>query len=102
MKISVVVPFYNEEDNVREMHARLKDVMDKIGETYAVVHRDRHRWFYFPQLRPDEVVLLKIYDSKVDGPVRLSAHTAFEDPTSPPGAPARRSIELRALVFYPS
>ena len=75
---------------------------DKIGETYAVVHRDRHRWFYFPQLRPDEVVLLKIYDSKVDGPVRLSAHTAFEDPTSPPGAPARRSIELRALVFYPS
>jgi hypothetical protein len=75
---------------------------DKIGETYAVVHRDRHRWFYFPQLRTDEVVLLKIYDSRADGPVRLSAHTAFEDPTSPPGAPARRSIELRALVFYPS
>jgi hypothetical protein len=75
---------------------------DKVGETYAVIHRARHRWFYFPRLQPDEVVLLKIYDSQTDGPVRLSAHTAFEDPTSRPDAPARRSIELRALVFYPS
>lgn len=75
---------------------------DKIGETYAVIHRDRHRWFYFPRLQPDEVVLLKIYDSQADGPVRLSAHTAFVDPTSRPDAPARRSIEIRALVFYPS
>jgi hypothetical protein len=74
---------------------------DKVGETYAVLHRERHRWFYFPRLRPDEVVLIKIYDSKPDGPIRLSAHTAFEDPTSPPGAPPRRSIEVRALVFWP-
>jgi hypothetical protein len=74
---------------------------DKIGETYAVVHRAQHRWYYFPRLEPHEVVLLKIYDSKADGPVRLSAHTAFDDPTSRPEAPPRRSIELRALVFYP-
>jgi len=75
---------------------------DKVGETYAVVYRTHHRWFYFPRLRPDELVLLKIYDSKADGPVRLSAHAAFDDPSSPPGAPPRRSIELRTLVFYPS
>jgi len=47
-------------------------------------------------------VLRKIYDAKADGPVRLSAHAAFDDPSSPPGAPPRRSIELRTLVFYPS
>jgi hypothetical protein len=75
---------------------------DKVGETYAVVHRERHRWFYFPRLAPEELLLLKIYDSKTDGPVRLSAHTAFEDPTSRADAPARRSIELRSLVFYRS
>lgn len=74
---------------------------DKIGETYSIIHRARHRWFYFPQLRPDELVLLKIYDSRADG-VRLSAHTAFEDPTSRPDAPVRRSIELRTLVLYPA
>jgi hypothetical protein len=73
---------------------------DKVGETYSVVHHPRHRWFYFPRLRPDEVVLLKIYDSKTSGVARLSAHTAFDDPTSPPDAPPRRSIELRTLVFW--
>jgi hypothetical protein len=51
---------------------------------------------------PDELLLLKIYDSQAEGPVRLSAHTAFEDPTARTDAPARRSIELRTLVFYPS
>jgi hypothetical protein len=75
---------------------------DKVGETYSVVHRERHRWFYFPELRPDEVLLLKIYDSATDGTARLSFHTAFEDPTSPPNAPPRRSIELRNLVFFES
>lgn len=75
---------------------------DKVGETYALIHRPRHRWFYFPRLTPDEVVLLKIYDSQTEGPVRLSAHTAFEDPTSSPDAPARQSIEIRSLVFWRS
>jgi hypothetical protein len=75
---------------------------DKVGETYAFVYRPRHRWFYFPRLCPDEVLLLKIYDSKTSGAARLSAHTAFEDPTSPPDASPRRSIELRTLVFFPS
>ena len=32
----------------------------------AVLYHERHRWFYFPRLRPDEVVLLKIYDSKTN------------------------------------
>lgn len=67
-----------------------------------MIHRARHRWYYFPRLQLDEVVLLEIDDSEADGPVRLSAHTAFEEPTSRPDAPARRSIELRALVFYPA
>lgn len=75
---------------------------DKVGETYSIIHRARHRWFYFPELRPDELVLLKIYDSRTEGTVRLSAHTAFDDATSRPDAPVRRSIELRTLVFYPA
>lgn len=31
---------------------------------------------------------------------RLTAHTAFDDPTSPADAAPRRSIEVRALVFW--
>jgi hypothetical protein len=75
---------------------------DKVGETYALRHNPAHRWFYFPEVRPDEVVLLKIYDSRNDGRARLSAHTAFDDPTTAPDAPPRRSIELRTLVFWPA
>ncbi|MGD0781903.1 MAG: glycosyltransferase family 2 protein [Candidatus Aminicenantales bacterium] len=40
LKLSIVVPFYNEEDNVGEMHARLKDVLDKTGRTYELIFID--------------------------------------------------------------
>ena len=73
---------------------------DKVGETYAFRANPSHRWFYYPELQVNEVVLLKIYDSKTDGTARLTAHTAFEDPSSPAGAPPRRSIEVRTLVFW--
>jgi len=73
---------------------------DWTGETYSFAWNPRHRWFYVPQQRTDEVTLLKIYDSQTDGTARLTAHTAFDDPTTPAGAPARRSIEVRSLVFW--
>lgn len=73
---------------------------DWTGETYAVAYNPQHRWYYVPQQRSDEVTLLKIYDSQTDGTARLTAHTAFEDPTTPSDAPPRRSIEVRTLVFW--
>jgi hypothetical protein len=73
---------------------------DKVGETYALVFNPRHRWYYFPNMTPDEYLLLKIFDSAGDGVARLTAHTAFDDPTSPADAPPRRSIELRTLLFF--
>jgi hypothetical protein len=75
---------------------------DKVGETYSVLPRTRHRWFYFPEVTPSEVVLIKIYDSQTEGTARLSFHTAFDDPTTSSDAPPRRSIELRTLVFFDS
>jgi hypothetical protein len=44
--------------------------------------------------------LLKCYDSATDGRARFGPHTAFIDPTTPPDAAPRESIELRALVFH--
>ena len=73
---------------------------DKVGETYALVFNPRHRWYYFPRMTPDEFLLLKIYDSAGDSIARLSAHTAFDDPTSSIDARPRRSIELRSLLFF--
>lgn len=73
---------------------------DKVGETFSVRPNPAHRWYYYPHLRPQEALLLKIYDSRADGVARAGAHTAFDDPTTPADAPPRRSIELRALVFF--
>lgn len=73
---------------------------DWTGETYAVAFNTNHRWYWHPRQTPTEATLIKVYDSATDGRARLSAHTAFDDPTSAPDAPARRSIEIRALVFW--
>ena len=78
-----------------ERHAK-----DRVGEVQQVVHSDRHRWFYFPHMQPDEALLIKTYDSADDGRARFSVHTAFEDPTAPPDAAPRESIETRAFVFF--
>jgi len=73
---------------------------DRIGETYSVRYNPAHRWFYMPAMRPDEVLLLKCFDSATDGRARFAPHTAFIDPTAPADAPPRESIEVRALVFH--
>jgi hypothetical protein len=73
---------------------------DRVGETYTVTHSPRHRWFYFPDMRTDEALLLKCYDSSESGLARFTAHTAFDDPTTSAGTPPRESIEMRMLVIY--
>ena len=70
------------------------------GETSAVTFSPNHRWYYVPDMQPDEALLLKCYDSAEDGRARFTAHTAFDDPTSPPEAAPRESIETRAFVFF--
>ncbi len=70
------------------------------GEICAVTFNPEHRWYYVPAMQPDEALLLKCYDSAVDGRARFTAHTAFDDPTSGADAPARESIETRAFVFF--
>jgi hypothetical protein len=51
-------------------------------------------------MQPEEALLLKCYDSATDGRARFTAHTAFDDPTSPSDAAPRESIETRAFVFF--
>lgn len=71
------------------------------GSTFSVRHNPDHRWFYKYGLRPDEVILIKCFDTKLDGRARRVPHTAFNDPTAGDDVPSRESIEVRALVFHP-
>lgn len=72
---------------------------DRVGETYAIRYSPRHRWFYFPRMTKDEVVLIKCFDSD-PARARFSAHTAFEDPHTPAEPLPRESIEIRTIAFF--
>jgi len=61
----------------------------------------QHQWYYFPQMRTNEVLVFKQWDSDTLRPGRVCFHTAISDPTAPVGAPARQSIEVRSFLFFP-
>jgi hypothetical protein len=72
----------------------------RIGQTYAITYNPKHFWYWFPRMRRDEALVFKVYDSDKSGRARWTAHTAFDDPTSPPNARPRESIEIRTLAFF--
>ncbi|KAK4126858.1 hypothetical protein N657DRAFT_640720 [Parathielavia appendiculata] len=68
------------------------------GETYVVKPNPNHRWYFKYAQRPDEVTLIKCYDS-LSSVARRIPHSAFVDPAEEDKEP-RESIEVRTLVFY--
>ena len=73
---------------------------DRKGQTYACGYNPKHHWYWFPRMRREEALVFKVYDSQKEGVARWTAHTAFEDPTTPPNARPRESIEIRTLAFF--
>ncbi|KAK2616137.1 hypothetical protein N8I77_002844 [Diaporthe amygdali] len=71
---------------------------DSRSETWAVKPNPAHRWFFKHNHAPDEVVLIKCFDSD-EFVARRSPHSAFKIQEQDDG-PSRKSIEVRALVFY--
>jgi hypothetical protein len=61
-------------------------------------HSPDHRWWYFPDMTPDEVIFIKFYDSDHRTAWRCP-HTAFRD-SSRPDAQERRSIEYRGIAYF--
>jgi len=74
---------------------------DRTGETYSITYNPNHCYYYFPRMQADEAVLIRCFDSAPEGAARFSAHTGFDDPTAPPDALPRESLEVRTLVFFP-
>ena len=74
---------------------------DRVGETTRFTYRKDHEWYWFPRQQPNEVSMLKCYDSVTDGSVsRWSFHTACVDPTVPRDAPCRKNVVVRAYIFF--
>jgi hypothetical protein len=73
---------------------------DRVGQTYAITYNPAQQWYWFPRMRREEALVFKVYESEKDGRARWTAHTAFDDPTAPPHARPRESIEIRTLAFF--
>ena len=74
---------------------------DRVGETTRFTYRPTHEWYWFPQQKPNEVSMLKCYDSITDGSVsRWSFHSACVDPTAPADARCRKNVVVRSFVFF--
>ncbi len=69
------------------------------GEIFGLRYDPAQRWYYFSDMDPDEVALIKGYDSD-GGRARFTPHSAFEHPATPVDAPARASIEVRTFAFF--
>jgi hypothetical protein len=88
---------------------------DRIGENYFAKYSPEHCWYYYPEMTRDEALLIKQWDSAGElatsngargdasggrNASTFSFHSAFEDPSTPPNAPERWSIEVRCIVLY--
>jgi hypothetical protein len=62
-------------------------------------YRPDHRWYYFSDMSPDEVLVFKGYDSE-DPHAMNAMHTAFDNPAAGPNAVPRESIEARFFAFF--
>jgi hypothetical protein len=72
---------------------------ERTGEISLVRHRPEHHWSYVSEMRRDEALLFKQFDSEREV-ARFVPHAAFDHPAMPPDAPPRQSIEARVLVIF--
>ena len=87
-----------EDLNESEVRGGLNDPNRASLYGFNLSHSPRHRWYYAPRMQPDEVLAFKLFDSE-SSRVQWTGHTAFDDPTAAPDAPARESIEIRTISF---
>ena len=51
-------------------------------------------------MTPDEALIFKVFDTDPNAGIRFTAHSAFDDPSTPTDANPRESIEIRALALF--
>ena len=77
-----------------------REAKERVGEIQQAVFNPAHSWYYFPEMRADEALLIKTYDSATDGRARFTIHTSFDDPKAAADAPPRESLETRCFAFF--
>ena len=95
------------EKDLHEVTLRIaqSDLMKHLNKgdgwsTWNLTFSEKHKWFYASDMTPEEVLLLKIYDSdsKLEGQSRGVPHCAFV--MEEESGPERESVEMRCFVFW--
>ena len=73
---------------------------DRVGEIYQLAFGKEHEWYYAPGIMPNEVILIKGWDSLQDGRAQFTPHGAFEHPSETPRSKPRESIETRTYLVF--
>ena len=73
---------------------------DRVGEIYQLAFGEGHEWYYAPDMMPNEVILIKGWDSLGDGRAQFTPHGAFEHPSETPTSKPRESIETRTYLVF--
>ncbi|KJZ70018.1 hypothetical protein HIM_10599 [Hirsutella minnesotensis 3608] len=72
------------------------------GEAFSATHSKRHQWYWIDSQTPEEVLILRFFDSTAEGQSRTAGgvlHSSVELPGTA-DQPARESIELRCLCVW--
>jgi hypothetical protein len=80
----------------------MHNVTDQQGaytETRMGLRDEDHAWYYFSNMRRDELVVFKGFDGAAPDTFCVF-HAAFDDTAAHPDANARSSVEMRFLVFW--
>lgn len=71
---------------------------DRVGEIYQLAYAQGQRWYFAPEMHPNEVILIKGWDSVADGRAQFTPHSSFQLPDND-RHPPRESIETRTLII---
>lgn len=63
------------------------------------VYNPSQKFYYYPMMRTDEVLIFKQQDSR-DDVAKVCPHTSFIDPSAEVDVPERHSIDIRMLCVY--
>jgi len=71
----------------------------KVFESTIALHNPDHRWFYFPDMLQDDLLIFRGADTEPSTASNIF-HTSFEDPGAGDRAITRESVESRFYCFY--
>jgi hypothetical protein len=70
---------------------------DALPAAFLFQYNDGHRWYYFSDMKKDELLLFKLFDS--ENPTGRVPHAAFRD-DGREGAVPRESCEIRTVAYF--